>query len=253
MPSLRPPSADPTQRVRHQALLVAVLIGATLAAALAWAWHADAVRPTLVANALGVFAAACAAVVAGLPAHRPQPHFGWANTVTLARVALVAVLAAMALEPRVPLGTALFAIACVAAALDAVDGPIARAGGRTSAFGARFDMEADALLILVLAVLAWRGERAGAWVVASGALRYGFVAAAHAWPWLGAPLPPSERRRAVCAVQVVVLLACVAPGVVPPVSTLLAAVGLLALLASFAIDVAWLARHRTDAGAGRAT
>ena len=37
-----------------------------------------------------------------------------------------------------------------------------------SAFGARFDMETDALLLLVLAALAWQFDKAGAWVLASG-------------------------------------------------------------------------------------
>ena len=44
-------------------------------------------------------------------------------------------------------------------ALDGVDGWLARRSGIASAFGARFDMEIDALLILVLAVLAWRSAR----------------------------------------------------------------------------------------------
>ena len=47
----------------------------------------------------------------------------------------------------------------------------------TSAFGARFDMEVDALLIQVLAVLAWQWDKAGPWVLMSGLLRYVFVAA----------------------------------------------------------------------------
>ena len=61
--------------------------------------------------------------------------------------------------------------------LDGVDGWLARRHRIASAFGARFDMEIDALLILALSVLAWRHEKAGAWVVASGLLRYAFVAA----------------------------------------------------------------------------
>ena len=61
-----------------------------------------------------------------------------------------------------------------------------------SAFGARFDMEIDALLILVLAILAWQHDKAGAWVLAVGAaalrLRRGRLAVAVA----AAPLPPSR-------------------------------------------------------------
>lgn len=226
------------------AALAAVVLGAALAAATVGAAAAGLVRPSMPANAIAAFATIVACVIAALPAHHPHPRFGLANTVTLARAAVVAALLACALEPTVPLGATLFAAACAAAALDAVDGPIARAAGRASAFGARFDMEVDALLILALSALAWRGDRAGAWVIAAGALRYLFVAAARAWPWLGAPLPHSERRRAVCALQVLALLACIAPGVAPPASTAIAAIGLAALIASFAVDVAWLARAR---------
>ena len=45
---------------------------------------------------------------------------------------------------------------------------LARAPHRRSRarFGARFDMEIDALLILALSILAWRHGKAGAWVVA---------------------------------------------------------------------------------------
>ncbi len=94
-------------------------------------------------------------------------------------------------------------IASVAAALDGVDGWIARRTRTASAFGARFDMETDALLILVLSALVWRSGKAGAWVLASGLMRYAFVAAATIWPWMQEPLEPSRRRQAVCVVQVV--------------------------------------------------
>jgi len=226
------------------AVLAAAVLGAALAAATVGAAAAGLVRPSMPANAIAGFATIVACVIVALPAHHPHRRFGLANTVTLARAAVVVGLLACALEPTVPLGATLFAAACAAAALDAVDGPIARAAGRTSPFGARFDMEVDALLILALSVLAWRGDRAGAWVIAAGALRYLFVAAARAWPWLGAPLPHSERRRAVCALQVLSLLACIAPGVAPPASAAIAAIGLAALIASFSVDVAWLARAR---------
>ena len=61
-----------------------------------------------------------------------------------------------------------------------------------SAFGARFDMETDALLIQVLAILAWQYGKAGPWVLVSGLLRYLFVAAGWVWPWMREPLFPSR-------------------------------------------------------------
>ena len=92
-----------------------------------------------------------------------------------------------------------------------------------SAFGARFDMEVDAFLILVLAALAWRFDKAGVWVLASGLMRYAFVAAAWVWPWLNAPLPPSRRRQTVCVWQIGVLIGTIAPIIRPPFSALVAA------------------------------
>jgi phosphatidylglycerophosphate synthase len=113
-----------------------------------------------------------------------------------------------------------------------------------SEFGARFDMETDALLVLALAVLAWQWDRAGAWVLLSGLLRYGFVAAGWLLPWLRRPLPPSRRRQTVCVVQIVVLLAVIAPLLPPGGSSPIALAGLLLLTASFAIDLSWLAGQR---------
>ena len=94
-------------------------------------------------------------------------------------------------------------LACAATALDGVDGWLARRSGMSSAFGARFDMEVDALLILALSVLAWHHGKAGAWVLLSGLLRYVFLAAGWTWPRMQRPLPASRRRQAVCVIQVV--------------------------------------------------
>ena len=61
-------------------------------------------------------------------------------------------------------------------------------------------------------------------------------------PALARPLPASERRRAVCALQVAVLGLLLAPPLDPPLSAALAAAAFAALVGSFAIDVAWLLR-----------
>ncbi|MEZ5583441.1 MAG: CDP-alcohol phosphatidyltransferase family protein [Candidatus Competibacteraceae bacterium] len=61
--------------------------------------------------------------------------------------------------------------------LDGVDGWLARRSNTVSDFGARFDMETDALLIAVLALLVWRLDKVGVWILLAGALRYLFVAA----------------------------------------------------------------------------
>ena len=98
-------------------------------------------------------------------------------------------------------------------------------------------MEVDALLILVLSVLAWQLGKAGVWVLVSGLLRYVFVAAGWIWRWLQAPLPPSWRGKAVCVVQVAALILAIAPFVRWPASAATAAAGLAALSWSFLVDV----------------
>lgn len=151
------------------------------------------------------------------------PAFGAANSVTLVRAAIVSLLlASLGAAATSALGWLLVVLAIVAVALDGVDGALARGRGEQSEFGARFDMETDALLILVLAALVWQHGKAGAWILLAGLLRYLFVAAGYAWPRLGAALPPSRRRQAVCVVQVVSLIGALVPLVAPPASAALA-------------------------------
>jgi phosphatidylglycerophosphate synthase len=132
------------------------------------------------------------------------------------------------------------AVATGAAVLDGVDGWLARRTSLSSAFGARFDMETDALLIMVLAVLAWQFGKAGVWVLGSGLLRYLFLAAGRALPVLRHPLPPSRRRKVIAVVQIVALIVTVAPFVPVALSVLVAAVVLGLLTLSFLVDVLWL-------------
>ncbi|MDM0111209.1 CDP-alcohol phosphatidyltransferase family protein [Variovorax sp. J22R133] len=200
-----------------------------------------------VAKAVIVFAAACGFMLRELHRHAPHARFGAANRVTLGRLGLIALLAAEVGEPLVdPVTTAWAAIvvATTAALLDALDGPLARASGLASEFGARFDMESDALLVLVLCLLVLHFDKAGAWVVAAGLMRYAFVGAAWRWRWMARPLPPSQRRKAVCVAQITCLIVCLGPIIDTAWSEALAAVSLSVLTASFAIDVAWLRRHR---------
>lgn len=189
----------------------------------------------------------------GLGAH-PHPRFGPANRVTLGRLGMAALLAALVGEalPRPPLASMpaaawwLVVIATATALLDAVDGALARRSGLASAFGARFDMETDAAFTLVLCALVLQAGQAGPWVLASGLMRYAFVAAARPWPWLAGALPPSRRRQTVCVVQIAALIVCLGPIVPPPLAAGLAALSLALLTLSFAIDVRTLARQRPN-------
>jgi phosphatidylglycerophosphate synthase len=222
----------------------AVVLAAAMsvgAAALLARWLGD--------GAVVLRAAALAAVGGGVlfslaARHLRAPAFGAANAVTLVRAALALLLVALlGTTPTPALGWVVVGVGAAGVALDGVDGALARGRSEASEFGARFDMETDALLILALAALVWQHGKAGVWVLAAGLLRYLFVAASWILPWLDATLPPSRRRQAVCVVQIVTLLGALVPLVVPPWSAALALAGLVALVWSFAIDVAWLARH----------
>ena len=172
--------------------------------------------------------------------------FGPADWVTALRAVLTAVLAAMLIPSAPPAGANAVVIASAAAALDGIDGWLARRTRTASAFGARFDMETDALLILVLSALAWKSGKTGAWVLASGLMRYAFVAAATIWPWLREPLEPSRRRQTMCVVQVVTLIAALLPAVGSATASIIAAAGLFALAWSFLVDILWLWRLRAS-------
>ncbi|MFF3323453.1 CDP-alcohol phosphatidyltransferase family protein [Streptomyces sp. NPDC002889] len=173
----------------------------------------------------------------------PRP-FGPANGVTLARATLVGGVTALVADSFVsrPPVAVLVALTAVALVLDAVDGQVARRTGTESSLGARFDMEVDAFLILVLSV--YVAMSLGAWVLLIGGMRYVFVAAARVLPWLNGPLPPSMARKTVAALQGIVLLV-VGAGILPRLPAYAAALLALALLVwSFARDIRWLWRVR---------
>ncbi|MET8308471.1 CDP-alcohol phosphatidyltransferase family protein [Micromonospora sp. NPDC005173] len=185
----------------------------------------------------------CLALSRGL--HRAgASRLGPADRVTLTRGVLVGAVTALVVDSfgrPAPVGL-LVAVSAVALLLDAVDGLVARRTGTVSALGARFDMEVDAFLILVLSV--YVAPTAGAWVLAIGAMRYAFVAASAVLPWLSGSLPPRYWRKVVAAAQGV-LLAVAAAGVLPePWTTLVLVVALALLVESFGRDVAWLWRRR---------
>lgn len=229
-------------RPARRGTLAAVALAALGVAAVAVALP---LPPVAAAVTLAVFALAALGALAGAAAAHPHPRFGLANRLTLVRAGGAAVFAGLAVAPQPVAGAAAWTVAGAAAillALDGVDGWVARRQRLASPFGARFDLETDALTILALSALALALGKAGPWVLALGLMRYAFVAAGWLWPSLARPLPPSLRRKTVCVVQIAVLGALIAPVLVPPVSSALAAAALLALAWSFALDLAWLLR-----------
>ena len=169
-------------------------------------------------------------------------RFGPANAVTLSRVVLGQVVAALVAESFVGNDHRglLVSITVLALVLDFVDGRVARRTESVSDLGARFDMEADAFLILVLSLYA--APLVGDWVLMIGAARYALLAAEQIWVWLRAPLPRRYWRKVVAAIQGIALTAAVAE-VLPPSVTVAALVVSLGLLGeSFGRDVWFLAR-----------
>jgi len=209
--------------------------------------HGASRGPAYPAKAVVIFAIVAALASTFVRSSHPFPTFGAANAVTTARAALVALVAAFIGEGAAPAqAAAIVTLATAVTVLDGVDGWIARRTGMGSDFGARFDMETDALLILALSILTCQYGKAGAWVVLSGLLRYLFVAAGWVWAWMKRPLPPRFRRKMVCVVQIVALLIALLPAVVPPASRVIAAASLALLAWSFGVDTAWLAGYTDE-------
>jgi len=177
---------------------------------------------------------------------RPRGGGGWgpADTVTLTRALLVGAVTALVADSltRTVSVTVLVTLAAVALFLDGVDGQVARRTGTVTAFGARFDMETDSLLVLVLAVYAatvW-----GWWILAIGSFRYAFGIACRLLPWLREPLPPRLSRKAVAVLQGVALVV-VSAEALPAVTVPALLTAVLALLIwSFGRDVGHLWRRR---------
>jgi phosphatidylglycerophosphate synthase len=174
-----------------------------------------------------------------------------ADLVTLARGLGVCFLAGLALDALVGgiARTGLLTMIIMGAlclTLDGVDGRVARARGEASGFGARFDVETDAAMLAVLSVAVGALGIAGWWVLAIGALRYGYVATSLVVPALRTPLPCRYSAKVVAVAQAVALLAALAFGLTQgehwvPTMFLLIALGLLCW--SFGRDVIWQLRH----------
>ena len=197
------------------------------------------------------YAAGLRGLLTGALRRAGKPSLGPADLVTLARALLVGGVTALVVDGLVTGRTAvpaLVALATVALLLDAVDGQVARRTGTASPVGARFDMEVDAFLILVLAVHV--ADIVGPWALAIGAMRYAFVGAGWALPWLRGSLPRSYVAKTVAALQGAVLVVASA-GLLGPLPTIvLVAASLVLLCWSFGGSVLLLHASRSDVAAG---
>jgi phosphatidylglycerophosphate synthase len=178
---------------------------------------------------------------------RGAERFGPANAVTATRSMLIGIVTAVVVTSFTqPVSTVfLIALSAPTLALDAVDGWVARRTGSASQLGARFDMEADAFLLLVLS--AYDVRIVGGWILAIGLMRYLFVAAGWLFPRMRAQLPPRYWRKVVTAACGIALV-LVASGLLPsPFDVLAGAISLGLLVESFGRDVIWLIRVNSRA------
>lgn len=215
------------------ALLAAVLlVGLSLASTMMFANAALSFGVFVLITGLGAW---------GLWVSYPHKVLGFCNGVTLIRAAMVAVLAGAIVAPDA-VRWLVFALACVAFALDGLDGWLARLSGLSSAFGARFDMEIDALFGAVLALVLLSGGLVGPEILVLGFTRYAFVALSVLLPKLRGPLPESQRRKVICVIQITTLILLICP-LTPVAFVYPVSVGVAALLLwSFAVDTYWLLR-----------
>jgi phosphatidylglycerophosphate synthase len=244
----RPDDNPPGARIVALAPLQQVALAAAGGSVIVGAASLALTRAPMPALTAAVFFGAVTLVALGFFAQlRPRPPFGAANAITLCRAALIAVVAGFAVDPP-PAEDSDWWIAALLAGtallLDGADGWTARRRGLATAFGARFDMETDALAALVLSLALWQAERTGAWIVAVGALRYLFLVAGWAFATMRRPLPPSRRRRAVAALQATLLTTCLVPALPGWAAPALGAAALAATSLSFLIDTIWLMRRR---------
>ncbi len=193
--------------------------------------------------AFGGYGVAAAIMVLFFRQGFPHPTLGLCNVVTMTRLALTAALLAPLIHPETP-HWAVFGVALAALALDGADGWLARREGRVSDFGARFDMEVDSALALILALNAWAAGTAGTVVLALGLPRYVFAGLALALPWLNGALPDRFGRKAVCVIQIGALVALQLPVLPQGAATALVGLVAAALLWSFGRDIVWLWRNR---------
>ncbi len=194
-----------------------------------------------------IFLAALAAVLRAMAAMGyMRDSFGLPNSITLVRLALLCALAIGLVREDLlaASGLAAFGIAVLALSLDGLDGWLARRGGISTAFGARFDMEVDAALACVLALILLVSGRVGIEILLLGVTRYAFVAAGLILPWLRAPLPERFGRKAVCVIQIAVLCLLLPPWLPHWAGNGIALIAAMLLVWSFWRDILFLARQR---------
>lgn len=171
------------------------------------------------------------------PALTPADRITLLRSVMGLAVAVLVVLTLTGVLP--PRSWWLFGLLVPTLVLDAVDGAVARRTGTVTARGARWDMEADAAVLLVasLAVAPF-----APWALGIGLMRYLFGLGGRLRPaWTGT-LPFSQSRRVIAGLQAAALAIALAPFVPIPVAQVVVTLALALLLFSFGRDILFLER-----------
>ena len=168
---------------------------------------------------------------------KPKP-FGMANGITLGRNFLVALIANLIIFDYGSFETlVIFGLAVTVLLMDGLDGYAARRLGISSEFGARFDMESDALFILVLCLGIIVQFDAPLWVLLIGAMRYVYVFAQKAFDPLKLPVKDRYSRKVICVVQVIALTLPFSGMATKDVWLWIVLVSLMLLIFSFGRDI----------------
>ncbi|MCL9812149.1 CDP-alcohol phosphatidyltransferase family protein [Natranaeroarchaeum aerophilus] len=223
-------------------IAVLTLIGGS---GIALAWESGPTHPYLLGAITG-FAAVSATTWRTFQLARTEvgpERITIATWVTVARGGALALLVGFLVVPQ-PDGViawmpgVLFALA---AAVDAIDGAVARWLDCESKRGERLDVEVDALTIIVGAVLAVQYGVAPVIFIAVGVARYAFVGGIRYRRYRGRDvheLDPSNLRRALGGAAMLVIWLALMPIPAPPLSRLLAWLLLVPFLLNFTRD--WL-------------
>ena len=128
--------------------------------------------------------------------------------------------------------------------LDGLDGYLARFLNQTSKFGARFDLETDTLLLLVLSFSLYINMNANLSVFLIPLYRYVFFILQIKFKWLEFSLPKSIRRSFICFFVTFLLIICHLPYLTAYLIGTLINFSILLITFSFLEDIIWLYRNK---------
>lgn len=230
---------------RHQSSVTTLwtaIVGAGVVG-LGWAWIASDSSTLFLAGVAAGFVAV-SGVVGWLVRSVDDQPLTLATVVTLARGVALAAFTGF-LVAGLPDGSLAWVPAVLfaaAAGLDAIDGWIARSTDSESAFGARLDVEVDALTVMFGTLFVVREALVPAVFIAVGLARYLFVFGIWLRHQRDQPvyeLPPSQLRKLLGGLAMGMIWVAMLPAVPASVSRPLALVVLVPFVINFSRD--WLA------------